>query len=219
MQTIGILAILSCVFGFLGFAWWGFFLVSLVMQFVILILIFSGLGNAREANLILNDNNLGSFRSKIKKAYILFIVGLFLSFLGFILLTNNNGGGIIPLIAGLILLLISAIFRIQGWGALKTFLKANYPGKASGAKLLMIATIFHMTIIGIFIGFILDIIGFFMLGSLKKLTGAPTAKPVAQPTTAPAQTQPASTSSQKFCPNCGSPVGTEKFCSACGSEI
>jgi len=59
MQTIGILAILSCVFGFLGFAWWGFFLVSLVMQFVILILIFSGLGNAREANLILNDNNLG----------------------------------------------------------------------------------------------------------------------------------------------------------------
>jgi membrane protease subunit (stomatin/prohibitin family) len=64
-----------------------------------------------------------------------------------------------------------------------------------------------------FIGFILDVVGYFKLASLKKLSGTPApVTSAAQPTPAAAQ------SSKKFCPNCGTAIsGQEKFCSSCGS--
>lgn len=229
MLIIGILAIFAFIFAFAGNFVQPLNAVSWVLQIVILIIIFSALDKVKEANKTLNNKNLSEFRSKIRKAYILFIIGLFFFYLGIGLLTVVGApiGGIVTIIIGVILLIISAIFRIQGWGALSSFFKNNramFPenigGSAStGATLLMVGAILYLTIIGWFIGIILEIIGCFILSTLKNLGGAPAAQPTAQPTPTPAPGA-AAEPTNRFCPNCGGPVtGTEKFCSACGSEI
>ncbi|MBD3255348.1 MAG: zinc-ribbon domain-containing protein [Candidatus Lokiarchaeota archaeon] len=91
----------------------------------------------------------------------------------------------------------------------------------TGAKLMKIAGILYLTIILIIIGFILEVIGYFKLSSLKNLSGEARA-PVTSTQPAPAQPSPAAQSqpAKKFCPNCGAQVsGSEKYCPSCGSEL
>ena len=90
----------------------------------------------------------------------------------------------------------------------------------TGGLLLMIGAIFYLTIILMIVGFILDVIGYFMLSSLKDLGGEPAKKPAAQPVASKTPAEPKKADSKRFCPNCGSPVeGSEKYCGSCGSEI
>ena len=226
MKTLGILAILGFIFALIGFFVPALGFVNLVIQIIMLIILFSALGNSKNAANALNNNLLVQFRSKIINAFILWIIGLFFFFLALIVMRNSLGAGFGLIIIGFILLIISAIFRIQGWSRLQSFFEQNrtmFPASMgadaeSGAKLLKIAGIMYLTIILMIVGSVLDVIGYFKLSALKGLTGAPAAQPATRSTAAPAPA--AAESAKKFCPNCGGVVtGQEKFCSSCGSEI
>ena len=222
--TIAILSIISFILGIIGAFAPAFGVINWILQIVILSILISAVGHTREANGVLNNEDLGNFCRRIKSAAILTIIGLPFFFIALLLFQTNAWPAGIPLIiVGVILLIIAAIKRIQGWSDLKGFFRDNKsmfpedPGKKgeTGGMLLMIGAIFYLTIFLMFIGFILDVIGYFMLSSLKDLGGEPAKKPAVQPTPAPA-----AAAAKQFCPNCGSPVkGTEKFCAACGSEI
>ncbi|MBD3256295.1 MAG: hypothetical protein GF383_14450, partial [Candidatus Lokiarchaeota archaeon] len=77
MQTLGILALLSFIFGLIA----NFVAVVGIINFIILIItlivLFSALGEAKEAGYKLNNRLLIEFRSKIVTAFILFLVGYF----------------------------------------------------------------------------------------------------------------------------------------------
>jgi len=231
MLTLAILSIISFIFGVMGNIAWPFMIINWIIQIILLSILISAVKHTLEANNALNNEDLGRFCSKIKSAAILLIVGLPFFYVAIILFSTNAWPAGIPLIiVGIILLLIAAIKRIQGWSAMKGFFKDNksmFPeniGKKgeTGSLLMFIGAIFYITIILMVIGFILDIIGYFMLSSLKDLGGEPAVKPAAQPAPAPAKTpaEPAKAGGKGFCPNCGSPVeGSEKYCGSCGSEI
>jgi len=233
-QTLGILSILAFIFGLIANFVPPIGIINFIVQIIILIILFSALGNAKEAGYALNNRLLQEFRSKIILAVILFLIGL-LFFLGgtmglVAVITYAPGAGaavgalIGVMIFGIILLIIAAVFRIQGWSRLQRFFEENqnmFPShigeKAlSGAKLMKIGAILYLTIILMFIGFILEVVGYFKLAALKDLGGSA----VASPSTQPAPTKTTTAESKKFCPNCGSSVtGQEKFCSSCGSEL
>ncbi|MFX0138149.1 MAG: zinc-ribbon domain-containing protein [Candidatus Hodarchaeota archaeon] len=229
MLTIAILSIISFILGIIGIFAPVVGIINWIIQIVILSILISATKHALEANGVLNNKDLGNFCRRIKTAAILTIIGLPFFFIAMILFQTNAWPAGIPLvIVGVILLLIAAIKRILGWSDLKGFFrdnKAMFPediGKKgeTGGLLLMIGAIFYLTIILMFIGFILDVIGYFMLSSLKDLGGEPAPKPVAQPAPAKAPAEPAKTDVKRFCPNCGSPVeGSEKYCGSCGSEL
>lgn len=225
MNTIAILTIISFI---LGIASWfirfiGF--ISLIFNIIIFILFLSALGNIKEAGYELNNRDLLEFRSKIIIAIILGIPGLLFFTLGIILLVFGFiVVGILCILMGIVILLIAAILSILAWGRLEVFFKTNmnlFPSNIgndarTGANLCKIGAILNITIILSFIGDILRIIGYFKLGSLKNLGGAPAARPAA-PTPGPA-TVPAPTS--RFCPSCGSTVNPGvNYCPSCGSEI
>lgn len=226
-KTLGILSILGFIFGLIGNFVPVFGFINLVISIIILVILFSALGILRKIGDSLNNRLLIECRSKIINAFILFLIGMFFFFLAIVLISNNAiGAGIGLIIIGIILLLIGAIFRIQGWSRLQSFFEQNrtmFPASIgadaeSGAKFLKIAGILYLTIILIFIGFILEVVGYFKLSSLQNMTGAPAAQPAAAPAAAPAPA--AAEPAKRFCPNCGSPVsGQEKFCSSCGAEL
>jgi hypothetical protein len=226
MKTLGILAILGFLFSIIANFIQFFSFINIIVQILVLVFILSALGNAKEIGYALNNRYILEFRSKIILAIILFLVGLLLFTVGIVLIyVGAIGAAIALIIVGILILIISAILRIQGWSRLQTFFEENqamFPANIgadalSGAKFMKIAAILYLTIILMFIGFILEVIGYFKLAALKDLIGAPAAQPAAAPAAAPV-TAPAT--ANKFCPNCGTPVkGDEKYCSSCGSEI
>ena len=230
MLTLAILSIISFIFGVIGNIAWPFMIINWILQVVLLSILISAIGHTKEANEVLNNADVGNFCRKIKSAAILTIIGLLFFYIGYIIILAGAWPGIILMIPGIILLIIAGIKRIQGWSDLKGFFrdnKAMFPGDTgkkaeTGSQLLMIGAIFYLTIILMIVGFILDVIGYFMLSSLKDIGGEPGKKPVAQPAKAVAKTpaEPAKAGGKGFCPNCGSPVeGKEKYCGSCGSEI
>ena len=231
MLTIAILSIIGLILGIIGSFAPVVGIVNWIIQIVLLSILISATKLTLEANKTLNNEDLGNFCRKIKSAAILTIIGLPFFYIAMILFQTNAWPAGIPLIiVGIILLIIAAIKRIQGWSDLKGFFrdnKAMFPGETgkkgeTGSQLLMIGAIFYLTIFLMFIGFILDVIGYFMLSSLKDIGGEPGKKPVAQPAKVAAKTpaEPAKAGGKGFCPNCGSPVeGKEKYCGSCGSEI
>ena len=229
MKTLGILSLLGFLFGLLSNFIPFLGIINIIIAIIILIILFSALGNAKEVAYALNNRLLHEFRSKIRSAYILFVIGMLFMVGPLIGLQTGAPLGMVIgfIVIGVIILIIAAILRIQGWGRLQRFfqengniLPANIGADAeTGAKFLKIGAILFLTIILMFIGFILEVIGYFKLSALKNMSGTPAAQPAARyvVASAPAAAAPAS---KKFCPNCGSPVtGTEKFCSACGSEL
>jgi len=228
--TLAILSIISFILGLIGIFFLPILIINWIIQIVLLSILISAVGLIKEANNVLNNADLGNFSRKIKSAAILTIIGLLFLYIGQIIVWAGSFVGIIVMIPGIILLFIAAIKRIQGWSDLKGFFRDNqamFPGDAgkkgeTGSKLLMIGAIFYLTIILMIVGFILDVIGYFMLSSLKDIGGEPSKKPAAQPAKVATKTpaEPVKEGGKGFCPNCGSPVeGKEKYCGSCGSEI
>ena len=186
MNIIAFLTLVSLVIGFFtGFtSFAGFF--DAVIILVVFILYILMLGDIKSAGVMLNNQNLLSFRSKIITSFILGIIGMIILTTGFvglgitIFFIGSFVLSMIPLailIVGIIVLLIAAIMQIQAWGSLESFFTNNAtlfsPKMAKdaikGAKLCKIGAILDMTIILTFIGDILRVVGYFRLAPLKDL--------------------------------------------------
>ena len=162
--------------------------VVLVFIIVFLILAASSIGKAGDK---LNNKNLRSFRTRIIVAVILISLGAIMITVGFAVIFatiqgDDPGGpeavqtyityGIIALI-GIIISIIGAVFELLAWIDMKGFFGDNlskFPediGKSAkmGALLCMIGAIFTLTFILAFLGYLLRVIGYFMLAKLKDL--------------------------------------------------
>ena len=218
MIPLAILTIIALILLIIGINLWPILFVAYIFQVIALGILISVTGHAREANKALNNIDLEGFYSKIKSAAILSIIGLLFLYIALAFFYSNSLAFIPFGIVAFILLLISAIKRIQGWGALSTFFKqggiTTESKYSTAATLLMVSGILSLFLTyGIIIGFILEIIGYFLLLSLKDLGGEPAPKPAAQQAPAAAKTpaEPVKAGGKGFCPNCGSPVeGKEK---------
>lgn len=186
MKVIAILTLISVVIGiFTGInTSAGFF--DAVIGFVVFIFYILILGDIKSAGVMLNNRNLLSFRSKIITSFILGIIGMiiFTTGLAGIGITIFFIGNLLLLpipvtfvIIGIIVLLITAIMQIQAWGSLESFFTNNttlFPQEIAndartGAKLCKIGAILDLTVILMFIGDILRVIGYFKLAPLEYL--------------------------------------------------
>ncbi|MFW9897233.1 MAG: hypothetical protein ACFFD7_15630 [Candidatus Thorarchaeota archaeon] len=186
MKAIAILTLISIIAGIFSgaFSFAGF--IEAVLGLVIFILFILVLGDIKSAGVMLNNKNLLSFRSKVIISFILGIIGMILFtaglvglgitifFVGIFILS------IIPLtisIIGIIILLFAAILQIQAWSRLESFFANNatlFPQEIAedarvGAKFCKIGAILDITIILMFIGDILRVIGYFKLAPLEDL--------------------------------------------------
>jgi len=245
MVSIAILTLISFIATIIGIFTWIGGAINIFMTILLLIFFLSALANIKGAGKILNNSDLFKYRSKLIWGTILKAIGETLFTIGLlgILMASRPRGLIIFVsifIFGIIIWLIGSIFRIQSWGRLQSFFKANMslfpPNLANeaykGAKLSKTGSILDITIFLEFIGNIFRIIGYFKLSKLKNLQETPsfepTQKPVkAEPIEEPTEEfpkeipkEPPKEQVMMFCPNCGSKLrGGEKFCSICGSEV
>ncbi len=243
MYLIAILTLITLIVGIVG--WFinintVIIVVNGILGFIIFIIFLLVLGDIKSAGKMLNNDELLSFRSKFIAGYIIkFIGNLIFAAVAVFLIAMLLGGyyyigallvaGIIVFV-GIIILLIGAILLILAWSNLESFFSHNmdlfpqnigYDSK-NGAHKCKIAAILDITIILIFVGDILRMIGYFKLAALKNLVGAPAPQTYAQQAPAqPAYTQPpAPAATSNFCPSCGSAITPGiKFCPSCGSEI
>ena len=189
MKVIAILTLISIIIGV--FTWFstsvGFGEAGIgLVVFIFFILV---LGDIKSAGNMLNNKNLLSFRSKIITSFILGIIGTIIFTAGLvglgitIFFIGNLILSIIPItisIIGIIFLLITAILQIQAWSNLESFFANNptlFPQEIAkdakdGAKLCKIGAILDITVILMFIGNILRVIGYFKLASLNDLDDA-----------------------------------------------
>ena len=101
-------------------------IITLVIQILILIFVFSALENSEEVNSMLNNRDLEEFRNKIYYGFILSIIGWVLFIIGILLISLYVLVlGFTFFIIGLIIVIISGIFRIIGWYGLENFFKTN----------------------------------------------------------------------------------------------
>jgi uncharacterized membrane protein YedE/YeeE len=196
-----ILAILSLILFIFGIISWGvpvISFISIVILLIYIIVLLLALGNIKNAATKLNNQDLFTFRSRL-------ITALILTLIGFIFFSIGIGGilaiaygpnpeqwqgyvvfGVMILI-GVIILIIALIMEILGWSSLRTFFKANrnmFPetmvSNAETACLLVMLGIIPI------IGPLLRVVGFFMLSSLKNLSGTSAASPPTSSVPAPA---------------------------------
>ena len=193
MLILAILSLISFVLGVIAYVIpavqyvnWAFLVVSIV----VLIL---ALGNIKTAGEALDNNaNLSSFRSKIIVALILALIGTIFITVGLASIYAIINSGIdlgspeaiqgyisfgILILIGIVVLVVGAVFEIIAWGSLRDFFKNNlskFPegiGKnaETGCFLMKLGAIFILTFILAVVGFILRVIGYFMMSKLKDL--------------------------------------------------
>ena len=215
--------------------------VIIPIPFVGLIFSILALGHIRNINFQLNNPLLGDFRSKWFSALMIRIVAAVVSVVGLLFpidfLTIIMSGdpnvlfaALLPMFIftgiGLVLGIVAGAIEMGAWGSFETFFRQNatmFPAHISrdaeeGSHYLRNAALMYILgflIITALIGWIFQIIGYF---KLAKLAGVmKTDQPMAA--TQPAPT-PATSTTSKFCPNCGADVtGAGKFCGACGSSL
>ena len=191
---LAILSLVAFIFGIGGMFVTVLQYVNWVVQLVIIVVIILAIiAIGKAGNELKNENVLG-FRNFIVIAIILVTIGLILLGVGIgMILTTATGQtsldpgspeaiqiyitwGILILV-GLIMIIIGAILEIFAWGKLKRFFINNmsmFPDNIgssakTGATLCQIGAILNLTIILAFIGWILKVIGYFMLSKLKEL--------------------------------------------------
>jgi len=241
--VLGILEIFLFIFTlFFYFSlFWGPFVIILLI--VIMVFRILAARSLTKANSVFNNLRLKQCPSKIIISIIIFLIGTYCYFNGRNGLARLNALEIsdpdrilfylVFMISGFILIFVSGFIEHQAWGRLYIFFEQNYStfppsignSGSSGANILKIGGIFNITIVLLFVGSILRIIGFFKLVSLRKLKGEPPITalvPVAQraPATRPPLAPATSEHNNRFCSNCGSAVkGTENYCAGCGSKL
>ena len=225
MTAIAILTLLSFILSIVGAFFWVVGFIALGLQLVIIIIFLLVLGNIKRAGKSLNNQNLLDFTPKFLWGTIIRFVGqVFWSigwYFNWIIL-------LVLVLIGIGLIIIGSILRYKAWGGLETFFQTNmqlFPPKLanngrSGSKICKISTILDMTIILSFIGEILRIIGYFTLGPLKDLVGAPAQQAYQPAAPVPSPAVMSSAQTANYCPNCGSSLSAgARFCAECGSDI
>lgn len=186
-----ILSLISFVLGIIALFIQPVSYVNWVIQIVAIIVLILALGNIKNAGNALNNENLLDFRFKIILALILNLIGLIIITVGWVsivaIATGPDPGSSsaaqgyitfgIVIIAGIIILILGVVMEILAWGRLKNFFRNNkgmFPegigsSGESGSLLLQIGAILNLTVIFIFVGFILRVIGYYKLSALKDL--------------------------------------------------
>ncbi len=231
MHVIAILTILTFVLPFAG-----------IIQ---LIFIFLALADIRKIMYQSPDADLSEFRTK-------YIAGFLVKLIGFILIYSAIVsmipfayfhfyfpiiGFAMAIVFGGVILLVSAIIEYKAWSCLETFFEnyqSNFPDAIArdtlkGIKNIKTAVIFRITIVLSFVSVILEIIGYFRIGSLKNLPiqraqvvpQQPIQRPPAQPQYEPAPVAPIKQKTpSEFCPHCGAKSSSSGvYCSECGASL
>ncbi len=163
--------------------------VSWGVQIVILVLIIIGALMVGKAGSALNNDNLLTFRTYIIIGTVMIFVGSILIPIGIntiVARATSEGAGTpeaiqvyvtwgIIILVGLIMIIVGGVLNIIAWGRLKRFFDANMSmfsgdiGKSAktGAFLCQLGAIFFLTFILAIVGFILSVIGYFMLSKLR----------------------------------------------------
>lgn len=218
--------------------------VIIPIPFVGLIFSILALGHIRNINYKLNNPSLEEFRSKWFSALMIRIVGAVVSLVGmffpidftaFLMYGDYTAlmNALMPFFIftgiGIVLAIIAGAIEMGAWGSLEIFFRQNatmFPAYISrdaeeGSHYLKNAALMYILgflIITALIGWIFQIIGYFKLAKLDKVSSTPMTAPVTQPTSTASPT-PTSANVQ-YCPNCGADVtGAGKFCGACGSPL
>ncbi|MFX1393669.1 MAG: zinc ribbon domain-containing protein [Promethearchaeota archaeon] len=217
-------------------------IVGLIFQIIVQIILYFALENIKETGYALNNESLREFRTKMIVVLILRIIGYLIivsAYSTMILLFEMGvllGTGwtfvllfVFIIINGVILLLIASILGIIAWGGLNNFFLYEmnvspidiHNNAKSGANLCKIGAILDCTFIFWFIGYILRIIGYFKLGSLKNMDDYAPPQPIYQPTgSLSIPKSDSSMLSANYCSNCGiSLISGARFCPNCGSKI
>ncbi len=201
LATFGLLSLILAIFSIIAvvtgiLTWFLSFLtyINWGVQGTIMVLIIIGGVFVGKAGDNLNDDLAREFRTKIIIAVILVFVGMILIGVGIaaIIVTATGQTPLDPgspeaigiyvtngimILAGLVMIIVGAVFEIIAWGKLKRFFDsklAMFPediGKSAktGAFLCQLGAIFNITFILAPVGAILKVVGYFMLFKLKKL--------------------------------------------------
>ncbi|MFX1406249.1 MAG: hypothetical protein ACFFBW_04790 [Promethearchaeota archaeon] len=213
---------------------------------IALIFMFIALGNIKRANFQLNNNYLKAYRSKIINSFIIGLLGVPILIIGILLIVFSatsyilpfdwmiisSGGAIVGI--GAAFFIVSGIINMHAWEGLKLFFAESgemFPERLrdeaySGAEKLRMGALMYLLgflVITLFIGFILQVVGYFKLSKLNMLDLSYTSKPKPQeslPQEVYQEQIPISSEKPKFCPACGARLSGEgRFCALCGSEI
>ncbi|MFX0029042.1 MAG: hypothetical protein ACFE8B_07525 [Candidatus Hermodarchaeota archaeon] len=230
IQVAAILTIVSITAGMAGF--------------IATIFVFIAMGSLKRVNYTLNNSSLHEFRSKYIRGFISRICGTVVLIIGgvnlalfFFFPTSfpmyiSLSIPIVLMISGIVFIYIGVAAEMKAWKNLKIFFENNFkmfPEDISNEAIMgcdklrkgtLLSSLWFLIVPAI-IGFIFQVKGYFMLGSLKKLSTIDTPESSELQTVLP-KPQPVNNLERKinFCPNCGSKLsGIGNFCAYCGSEI
>ena len=243
---LGLWLIISIIASFIPYVGYlgGIVLLALIIRIYVL---------SKRLNEQLQNENFAIWRSKFLISYILFVLFNYLSlimslFLNILLVPSDDleasMGVLIILLTFLViifvLLIIIGILQMKAWENLNIFFTENrdmFPeiyviSALNGTKKLRTAgklTMLGFLIITLFIAYILTIIGFFKLGTLRHIEDvsdeiptapAPPVPAVAAPPETPKKREPETARVLQFCGNCGTKLDPSwNVCTECGTPV
>lgn len=210
---------------------------GIILSFIGFIFALMALSDIRDANDKLKQSSLENYRSKYSIAIVFRIISTIISGAGSLYFLVNPFSyriltSIITMIISLIIHIIAAAIEMDAWRSLTDFFNQNrslFPTHialeaSEGSDKLRSAALMNVLsflIITIFIGWILQIIGYFKLAKLEEIIGYTETTPATPvPSTQQVSLAAPTHSNISFCPNCGAKItGEGKFCGECGSSL
>ena len=207
-----------------------------ILSFIGFIFAIMALNDIRNANYKLKQSSLENYRSKYSIAIVFRIISTVISGAGsFYSLGKPLSYSVwifIPTIISFIINIIAAAIEMDAWRSLTDFFNQNrslFPNyialeASEGSDKLRSAALMNVLsflIITIFIGWILQIVGYFKLAKLEGIIRyTETAPATPMPSTQQVSLAAPTPSNISFCPNCGAKItGEGKFCGECGSSL